>query len=94
MMAMMPKQNRTQGTSKMAEHNEQRRRQYIGDSVLELNYREAYTPTFKTACGIVLLAQVDLGRHLTPGERRDLLKDNTDWDSSIIAAVVNMMGMN
>lgn len=41
-----------------------------------------------TAAIMVRTAERDLRRTLSPGERRDLLKDNTSWDAARIAAIV------
>lgn len=40
---------------------------------------------------LIFSCEEDLGRKLTMGERRDLLKDNTNWDSDIIHDVVKMI---
>ena len=43
------------------------------------------------AQGIVFEAQKELGRKLSSGERRDLLKDNTSWSSDYVARIVGQM---
>jgi hypothetical protein len=40
------------------------------------------------AAGIIQAAEAGLFTHLSAGQRRDLLKDNTDWTSELIAAIV------
>lgn len=40
------------------------------------------------ARALIAKCETDLGRTLSGGERRDLLKDNTTWDSEFVAAVV------
>lgn len=44
------------------------------------------------ATELVRAAQRDLDRELSNGERRDLLKDNTDWPSTHVAFVVGRLG--
>ena len=41
---------------------------------------------------IVDVAEEELRRTLTDGERRDLLADNTDWPFALIEGVVEKLG--
>ena len=43
------------------------------------------------AAGIIVRAETELRRELSPGERRDLLKDNTCWPSLIVDSVVDFL---
>jgi len=43
------------------------------------------------AVDMVDRCEADLKRTLSNGERRDLLKDNTDWDSDFVARCVDWM---
>lgn len=43
------------------------------------------------ATALVHDAQRELGRTLTDGERRDLLADNTPWDTDLIRCIVEAL---
>lgn len=47
--------------------------------------------SLETATRLIVAAQRDIGRTLTGGERRDLLKDNTPWTPATIAAIVAIL---
>jgi len=44
------------------------------------------------AADMIARCEADLGRTLSVGERRDLLKDNTDWDRKFVARCVAWLG--
>lgn len=44
------------------------------------------------ATKLVTDCQRDLRRELTNGERRDLLSDNTDWETDYIRSIVGQLG--
>jgi hypothetical protein len=44
--------------------------------------------TLRLAGDLITKCEADLNRRLSDGECRDLLKDNTAWDSDFIAALV------
>jgi hypothetical protein len=46
----------------------------------------------RLACRLIERAEKDLRHKLTDGERRDLLMDNTEWDSAFVAQVVANVG--
>ena len=47
---------------------------------------------YSKAINLILTAQHSLDRKLSDGERRDLLMDNTIWDSDFIASMVAYIG--
>lgn len=56
--------------------------------------KAAATPTTATqyiaeATAIVGRCERDLGRFLSKGEVRDLLMDNTAWESSVVSAIAD-----
>lgn len=47
--------------------------------------------TLRSAIQRIKEAEFDLGYKLSEGQCRDLLMDNTPWDSDVIAAVVSQL---
>lgn len=48
------------------------------------------TDDLRTAHSIIARAEADLGR-LSDGQKRDLLMDNTEWNSDVVRAIVEVL---
>lgn len=70
------------------DNQEIQRRLAAGEKIQTRSYYYKAITDQEAAREIIERAQRDLKRRLTPGEKRDLLNDNTSWEADHVAAIV------